>query len=228
MKSFELIKKLEKYPLFTENDISKIVNKSPKYTRTLVHRLSKSGMIKKIERGKYTIYDDPMIFSSYIVTPSYLSLWTAFRYYNITQQQPFAIFVMSPVSRKSLIFNNTEIKFIKSKNIFGYKKKRYSDFDIFLADKEKTIIDALLFHLDINNIYNSLGDKELNFEKLADYAKKTKNTSLVKRLGYLLERKNGNSSGLKGKDNNYIKLDNNIKRNGKINHKWKLIINTKI
>ncbi len=228
MRSIILLKKLENYPLFTEKDLAKIINKSPKYVKTLLYRLNKQDFIKRIERGKYTLYNDPLIFSTYIMIPSYLSLWTAFRYYNWIQQQPFEIFVVSHINKKSIRFQNTKIMFFKTKHIFGYKKERYSDFDIFIAEKEKAIIDALLFHLPIEDIINALEDKEIDFIKLAEYSKRTKNISLIKRLGYILEKKKNNSCGLKALDNNYIPLDYLKKKKGKKDSKWKLIINTEL
>ena len=37
MKTIQLLKRLEAYPLFTQNDVSKLVNKSPKYVKTLLN-----------------------------------------------------------------------------------------------------------------------------------------------------------------------------------------------
>src|SRR3989344_4609957 len=115
MKTIELLKILQAYPLFTENDISKILNKNPAYIKNLLYRIKKRNLIYQIERGKYTLYDDPILFASSIYTPSYISLWTAFRYYNLTEQLPKTIFIMVPKPRKSLKFQNTLIKFIKTK-----------------------------------------------------------------------------------------------------------------
>lgn len=228
MKTIHLLKKLERSPLFTENDVSKIINKSPEYVKTLLYRLNKQNLIKRIEKGKYTVYDDPMLFSSHIITPSYLSLWTAFRFYNMTQQQPFAIFVISAINKKKLKFQNIDIMFFKTKRMFGYKKERYADFDIFIAEKEKAVIDALLFKIPIQDIIYALESEELNFEKLAEYAKKTNNSSLIKRLGYILQTKKEKNYGLKALDNNYIPLDYLNKKKGKKDSAWKLVINTEV
>ena len=125
--SIELLKKLGKFPLFTENDVAKIINKGRDYVKTSIYRLHKKGLITRIEKGKYSLYDDPLIFSSYITTPSYFSLWTALRYYNLTQQQPLDLFVISPISRKPIKLKNEKIFFSKTKHMYGYKKLRYED-----------------------------------------------------------------------------------------------------
>ena len=225
MKTLQLLKRLEAYPLFTQNDVSKLVNKSSKYIKTLLSRLFKQGIIKRVERGKYSVHDDPMIFASYIATPSYLGLWTAIRHYNMTQQQPSSLFVLSPVKRKSITFQNIEIIFIKTCQMFGYNKERYFDFDIFISDREKTIIDSLLFKIPIEDVSKALENEEISFEKLADYAKKAKNKSLIKRLGYLLERNNKQTFGLKPLDNNYVLLDYLSKKRGKKDKKWNVAVN---
>ena len=227
MRTIHLLKRLQRLPLFTENDIAKLTHKNPAYVRTLLYRLHKEGHIRRIEKGKYTIHNDEMVFASYIVKPSYLSLWTAFRYYNMIQQQPFSLFVMTPISKRPIKLGNTEIIFSKTKHLFGYKKERYADFDIFMAEKEKAIIDALLFRIPLKDIFLAMNHK-IDLEKLANYAKMTRNISLIKRLGYLLYKKTGNSYGLKALDNNLIVLDYNGKRKGKKENNWKIIINTEL
>lgn len=226
MKTIHLLKKLERFTLFTESDVAKLINKGPKYIRTLLYRLNKEGLIKRIEKGKYSLYDDALIFASHIITPSYLSLWTALRYYNMTQQQPTSFFIMCSLKRKSIKLHNSKIVFVSTKYMFGYRKVRHSDFDIFMAEPEKAIIDSLLFKIPIEDINLALDSEYLDFEKLSEYARKTGNASLIKRLGYLIDTKKGDSYGLKAMDNNYILLDCHGKKKGKKNSKWKLIINT--
>ncbi len=225
MKTIQLLKRVERLPLFSENDVAKIINKSPEYIRTLLYRLHKNGLIRRVENGKYTVYDDPMVFSSYIVLPSYLSLWTALRYYNMTEQQPYSVFVMVPSPKKSLTFAKTPIAFFSTKHMFGYKKERYNDVDIFMAEREKAIIDSLLFRIPMADIKTALESEEVDLKKLSEYAQRTASISLMKRLGYLLETLKGSSYGLKALDNNYVRLDYLAKKRGKKDKKWKLIIN---
>ncbi len=198
MKTINFLKLLEGYPVFTENDVAKITHEKPTYTRILIHRLSVRGLVHKIERGKYTIHEDPMIFSSYLFTPSYIGLWTALRFYNMTEQLPLIMSVMTPRPKKRIRFNKTNIEFIKTKFMWGYVKQRYQDFDIFVAEKEKAVIDCLLTRrIPISEIENALGSGELDIEKLIRYSKKTKNMALAKRLGFLLESYGHDCSALK-------------------------------
>ncbi len=227
MKTIELLKILQTYPLFTENDLSKILNKKPAYIKNSLYRIKKRNLIYQIERGKYTLYDDPLLFASSIYTPSYISLWTAFRYYNLTEQLPKTIFIMTPRSRKSLKFRNTLIKFIKTKYLFGFKKERYNNFDVFIAEPEKAVIDSLLSKkIPLDEIINVIKTKKLNIKKLIKYAVNVKNKALSKRLGFIMEENNLKCNELKRFiDSNYTKLDSMLAKTGKKNKKWRIIDN---
>ncbi len=222
MNAILLLKQLDLYPIFTEKDVLKITKTTKKYARTLLSRLVKKKYIYRIERGKYSLYDDPLIFASHLAKPAYLSLWTALRYHNLTQQQPQNIFVMVKSAKRKITLPNATINFIVTKHFLGYKTERYRDFDIFMAEPEKAIIDSFLARLPIEYIIEAI-ELNKNPQKIARYAKKTKNSSLIKRVGYLLEKYKQNSYGLKPLDYNYIHLDYTYK-NGKKDKKWRLIL----
>src|SRR3989344_419644 len=227
MKTIELLRILQEYPLFTENDVAKIVDKRADYVKTLLYRLRKQKLIHRVERGKYTLHDDVLIFASFISVPSYISLWTALRHYNLTEQLPKTIFVVVPKTRKSFKFQGTSIEFVKSKHFFGFRKERYRDFDIFIAEPEKAVIDSLLSRkIPLDEIAKAIKTKELRTEKLIDYSIKTKNKSLIKRMGFILEENHLECKKLeKFVDNNYICLDLMLGKTGEKNKKLRIIDN---
>jgi predicted transcriptional regulator of viral defense system len=227
MKLIPFLQQLRQRPVFTENDIAKILNKGAAYVRILLHRLHVQGYIHRLERGKYTLYEDPLIYASHLITPSYFSLWTGLRYHNLTTQQPQNIFVLCSRPKKSIKVGRTKVIFTQSKHLFGYKKERYADFDIFVAEPEKAIIDSLLFRIPLEYVIEALeapGEK-INYPQLAKYAQRTGNKSLIKRLGYLLEKITGQTYGLAPLDYNYVALDYNGRRKGIKHKKWRVIIN---
>ena len=148
MKRISLIKRLEKYPIFTLKTVSEIIEKERNYSKLVIYRLKKYKLIYEIEKNKYTLNKDPLIIASNIIWPSYISGWSALRYYNLTEQLPQAVNVITTRARKKrkINFNNTKIIFtkIRPKYFFGYKRERYDNFDIFIADKEKALIDSAL------------------------------------------------------------------------------------
>ncbi len=229
MKTIKLLKILERYPVFTVNDLARILNKKQEYIKTLLYRLKKRDLVYRLERNKYTIYDDAFLVASLVYFPSYISLWSALRFYNLTEQLPKKIFVVVSVPRKPLKFQDTIIEFIKIKHFFGFKKERYKDFDIFIAEPEKAIIDSfLLKKIPFDEIENSVKDKQINKNKLINYALKIKNKTLIKRLGFLLEENNFKCNKLrKFIDNNYVLLDFALLKKGRKNNKWRIIDNRK-
>ncbi len=229
IEKIRLLKELEKYPLFTFNDFVRITGASAEYARTMLYRMRKEGLVFCIEKSKYTVHDDPLIFASYISIPSYISFWTALRFYNLTEQLPIEIMLAVPEYRKPLKFMDIPITFTKIREFWGYGKKRYGRFDIFIAEKEKCIIDSLLVKkIPIDEIFSILQTEKLNTKKLIEFAARTKSISVMKRIGYMLEFCGIDTLPLEEKissDRNYITLDWNFPAKGKRNTKWKLIVN---
>ncbi|MBI2632189.1 hypothetical protein HYW75_04245 [Candidatus Pacearchaeota archaeon] len=231
MNTIELLKKIGKYKIFTFNEFVRLTGRSCSYCRLYLHRLKKKKLIFSIERGKYTLFDDSIVFSSLITVPSYITSLTAFRIYNFTEQLPNNIMIAVPKSRKKINFYGTDISFFKIHDFWGYNKLNYRGSNIFIAEKEKSIIDALLIkRISFDEIFKAVKTKDYDVDLLKRYAIKTKNKSLIKRLGYLLEINGLNADELIYLiDNNYIPLDFNIKRRkGEKNKKWRLLINTKL
>ena len=226
----QLLKKLEEYPLFTMNEFVRIVGKSPEYARTMIYRLKKERLLYMIEKGKYTVHDDPMVFSSYIVTPSYISFWTALRFHNLTEQLPKDIMMASAKPKHEIDFQGTKIRFFKTKQLWGYKKERYAGFDVFVAEKEKCIVDCLLLkNTPFDEVAKAVAKKELDEKKITEYAVRTKNISLMKRLGYIMEYFGMDVEPLtKHLDNNLIPLDWNAPKKGEKNKKWKITVNRRL
>ena len=227
MKKIKIMKIMEKAPLFTFNEFVRFTEFSPGYAKVYLSRLKKDGMIFEIERGKYSIFDDPFLFSSYIIMPSYISFWTALKFYGFTEQLPSDIMVACAKPRKPINFRGVKILFFKTKNMWGYKKQRFGNFEIIVAEKEKAIIDSLaLRNIPFDEIAKSIETKDFDAQKLLEYAEKTKNISLKKRLGFLLENFGISAEKLsKSLDNNYIPLDWHGKKRGSKNKKWKIIVN---
>ena len=233
MKKIELLKELEKYPLFNLKIVKDIINKDRNYTKLFIHRLKKDNFIFEIEKNKYTLGKDSFVIASNIIWPSYISGWSALNYHHLTDQIPQTIFVITTRARKKkeIIFNNAKIRFTKvnSKYFFGYKKERYGNYDIFIAEKEKALIDsALLKKISFSEICDIMKGnvKNINIPLLIEYLIKINNKSLIKRFGFLLDKLNIKNDKLnKLIDFKYIQLDYSISKKGKKDKKWRIIDN---
>jgi len=233
MKKIELLKELEKYPLFNLKIVKDIINKDRNYTKLFIHRLKKDNFIFEIEKNKYTFGKDSFVIASNIIWPSYISGWSALNYHHLTDQIPQTIFVITTRARKKkeIIFNNAKIRFTKvnSKYFFGYKKERYGNYDIFIAEKEKALIDsALLKKISFSEVCDIMKGnvKNINIPLLIEYLIKINNKSLIKRFGFLLDKLNIKNDKLnKLIDFKYIQLDYSISKKGKKDKKWRIIDN---
>ncbi|MCH8520290.1 MAG: hypothetical protein LAT82_06065 [Nanoarchaeota archaeon] len=212
---------------FTNKDFEAFTHK--KNSHVLLTNLKNNNTIIQIERGKYTLHEDPLIYASHIIYPSYISGISALYYYKLTTQIPLKTLVLT----KEVKRNNSHITFIKSPKtlFFGYTKKIYKKFEIFIVTKEKLLIDSIYFQklgVSISDLDNLL-QEQLDTTLIISYLKQINNISLIKRVGYLLEQHNMNIHNSFKKvleqDSNYIKLEQNLPKKQAINSKWKLNIN---
>lgn len=140
-------KALGDYPVFTVRDLASLLNKKRGYAYLQAYRWKKKKLIFEIEKGKYTLEEDPFLVSSWIVWPSYISGWTALHYYHLTEQLPFTIQVITTKRRNKRIINygNVRLEFtaVKPPFFIGFQRIIQQQKEIFIAEKEKALIDAL-------------------------------------------------------------------------------------
>ncbi len=179
---------LQQYPVFTAKDLADTLHKGIDYAYLVAHRLKKAGVLHEIEKGKYTLETDSFLVASWIVWPSYISCWAALNYHKLTEQLPFTIHVITTRKRKKKIvsYGNARIQIIKIKKtaFTGFQRTTYQGREIFLAEKEKAIVDALATKkmslteaVDvIKNIKRkvNMGRLLLHAKKAAGWAKKLK------------------------------------------------------
>jgi predicted transcriptional regulator of viral defense system len=215
-------------PVFSTNDIIRILGKDENYTNLYIHRLVSRGVLNRVEKGKYCfVNEDPLKIASNLLYPSYISFLTALSYYNLTTQIPIEIQVVSYKQKKPLSYENQKIAFIKFKknNIFGFRR----DDGLLIAEPEKAIVDGIYLpkYLPITEIYSALQEGDFNHEKLVNYIVSIESNVAMKRLGFILESLQiPNYAKLTGKINKkYDLLNPELPVTGVKNSKWRLIIN---
>lgn len=237
MKTASVLKSLEGYVVFDTNTVRNIIKKDLSYTRLFLHRLKRSGNILQVERNRYTVHKDAFLVASRITWPSYISLWSALRFYNLTEQIPHSVWVVTTRKRrtKEIRFIGTDISFVltKPKYFFGFKKIDFRGCEIFVADPEKSIIDGILFRrISVSEIFSILkaGLRTLNVNRLLSYAVKTENKALIKRLGFLLDRLGFDYHNRLSKHVYHPRtpLEYNLPAKGRFNKKWKIIENIRV
>lgn len=232
MKSEDCTAKLREMhkAVFTLNDIAVITQKEKSYLRVYLFRLKKKGKIREVERGKYVLQQHPFITASNMVFPAYISFLSAYSYYQTTTQIPSSIYVVARSSKKAIFLENYRIQFIKfpAYRLFGYHREKFMEKEVFIADKEKAIVDSLYLpkYCPLDEAYNALKE-ELDLAKLVSYALRMHSKVLLKRLGYLLELRGIDiyAQVKKHLNQRYDLLDPFQKRRKQKSKKWRLIIN---
>lgn len=227
MKTLERLQQLKEYPLFTLNDVAKVVPGSKSYLRTYLSRLEKKGLINRIERGKYTLHDDPLLFATHIVTPSYLSMWSLFAFEGLTEQVLRELMIVSPTSRSEIVGTGYRISFTQSSHMFGYRKHLYQDQEIFVAELEKAILDALLYKTTpVDEIEKAIANAVISVDRMQDFLIRIQNSALTKRVAYLMERHGYEMDKMEAMvDYNVVFLDTSLPEVGNPNSKWRVIDN---
>lgn len=234
MNTIQVLQQLTAYPTFNVNTIATIIEKDIPYARLYITRLKQRGIVHQLQRNVYTVQNDPLIIASRISWPSYISLWTALRYHNLTEQVPHTITVVTTraKSRKDITLLNTRIIFerVRPLYFFGFSKITIDNFEVFMAEPEKALIDALLLKkISTTEIYSILQThlKDLSSERIIQYIIKTQNQALAKRFGWILNSFNyHNTTKLKQRTyKTMIPLDYSLPATGKKDTQWGVIIN---
>jgi len=216
--------------IITISDASRIINKSRKYTVLYLERLEKRKIIKRIEKGKYSLPDTSFqVIASNLIMPSYISFLSGLSYHHLTTQIPRITQIATTKSKKRINYENREIQFIKLKRVFGYNREKTQFGYIFIGKKEKIIIDSLLLpkYCPINETIIAIKESKLDVKKLIDYALKMNSIVLIKRLGYSLELNDIDiyPKVKKNLNKRYDLLNPHLPSTDKNNNKWKLKIN---
>jgi predicted transcriptional regulator of viral defense system len=226
MKEKELIKQLQKKTVFSVQDVERIGNFSREYSKLVLNRLVKRGDVFRITKNAYTLHKDAFLISSNIATPSYISFWSASSYYGFTDQILNTIYVAVTRKVKNINFLGYRIIFLKLDNFFGYHKIKNENGEIFIADPEKLLIDAVDKQNKMGNfdeIINVFEKSDISRSKMLEYLKRTKKLSLIKRVCYLLDKiKKIDFLGEFEIDKNYTILDKLSKKDRGIDKKWRI------
>jgi len=162
----KLIQRLKQIPkpYFTFADIRKIALLADPSLKISLNRLVKTGELKKITKGVYTLDLVNMDWENFACTkyaPSYLSFEWALNQYDILSQQSYAL-TLATVKRSHTISTPTyQIIYhhLQPQHFWGYNKKN----NYLIAEPEKAFLD--LAYLSQNG-YAKFDPDEMNLRAL--------------------------------------------------------------
>jgi predicted transcriptional regulator of viral defense system len=173
-----------KIEVFSVYDAAKFISKPAAYTSKF---LSRDRYVRRAERGIYYTKDATEYgVASRIVFPSYATLVSSLRFYNLTEQIPHIIYIASPVQHRPITdLNGFEVNFKKIKKplMYGYRKVDGA----FVADPEKAVIDMIYLNEFVEYAEEAVEERNLSTAKLQNYAERSGVKSIIKRVGEMLD-----------------------------------------
>jgi len=237
MNKLTIVKRLESLNMgvFTTSHASALFDKNIESTRVLLSRLAKEGILTRVKRGYYCLPSTNVLsVASNIYPPSYVSLWAAFEYYGTTAQSPQVIDIInsdkSSRRKLSLETGHFELRFVKTHTsfIYGIEKVYLDGKTTFIAEKEKAIIDGLVFneYVPLGEVTEAIRDG-VNVERAIKYADMSEKQVVMKRLGYLLSQEGLDCDPVDFRDlsDTFVLLDPSFSRVGTYDSKWHVIDN---
>lgn len=190
------------------SDVEKILQINREKSRQLLGNMTKSGWLKRVKRGMYSIIpldspspsitdENPFVIASKLYPGSYIGGWSAANYWGLTDQIFNDIWVMIPQNvrnRENIVDNNKFLlSKIKKKYDFGTKTEWFNNSPVEISDPTKTIIDFLYFPelfsaTSMKDIFiEYINSEYYDLKQLKLYATMSNNKAIFKRLGYLAE-----------------------------------------
>ncbi len=205
-------------------DYASDLSLSESYIPELLHQLERSGWLRRIHGGLYSMRDAMLPGSPLheyeigmaLVSPAAISHWTAMHHHGFTEQIPEVIYVLTTsrwVPRRrsgsgrahnndGYLVNGIRYQFVQVKpdRYFGTQKIWIGTAAVQITDPERTLIDGLVRPQYCGGFGEVLTvveqhHSELDVARLISYAKRV-DEATVRRLGWILEHVNVTSPAL--------------------------------
>lgn len=238
--------------LFSFEDAAKAHGTRDGGLRELLSTLVRRRWLQRLERGKYLILpfeagregewtEHEFIIASYLIDPHYIGFRTALNYYGYTEQLSRTVFVASTrrKAKSALEVSGVTYRFVcmPRRKFFGIAEISLDEHRVNISDREKTIVDCL-DHLKICGGIAEMakalwyGRQELDFVRMAEYARLNGNRAVNQRLGYLLESLGWEAESAiallrKSISGSYAPLDTLAPRKGRHVERWKVVVNVR-
>ncbi|RIH99926.1 hypothetical protein B9J77_04120 [candidate division NPL-UPA2 bacterium Unc8] len=238
----------EKKRLITTEYVRNIFGVAKK-AANILNRLTQKERFIQIEKGKYILVpikapNQQWMPNEFIVAALwmgdrsyYIGYFTMYNYWGFTEQIPRTIFVLNTEksSKKDISGIRYEAVKIKPEKYYGVQKIKVEDQEVFISDKERTLVDFAYNPLgSMRNFEVALQDniKNIDVEKFVKYLIKFPVIAVRKRVGFFLEEYGCSKDTLQplhkaiGEKRVLVPLDPfRQSRKGKINKEWKIIVN---
>jgi len=236
--------------IFSIEDARSMIPGDPK---KLMSSLIRKKWVLPLKRGLYAIVPldvgakgadsfilHNFVIAAHLVEPYYIGYWSALNHYGFSEQIPRTTFVATTKPKMPLSILNSDYYFVAigKRKFFGLQEIEIEGWKVSISTPEKTIADCLdrpEHSGGMDEVARAIyfNHKEMDIAKVCDHAKRMKNMTILKRLGYVLE-----ASGLLDTykevfsrftpSKGYPALDPVSPRKGKHNTRWGLLVNLEV
>ncbi|MBI5206546.1 MAG: hypothetical protein HY934_02030 [Candidatus Firestonebacteria bacterium] len=250
-KEIEVISRLtyEKKRIITKEDLNAFFKFNDIERNKLVYQLKKKGFFCTIKRGAYIFSpleygEEGAAINELLIAPQffphgnyYIGYSTMYNYYNFTEQLFQVIYILNTSLQRGKKICGIEFVFLRvtKGRMYGLEKINIEGKDVIISSLERTLVDLVYFNKPVGGIKNALEiarceikKDRFDVRKFIRFAAKFPNIKTRKRIGVLLEEMGYSNEDL-------IPLEKSIKNTaissfissfkGKLNKRWKVIIN---
>lgn len=188
---------LAKLSVFSIEDAKKL-RKNTKTAYSLLERLMKKGLVKKIRKNVYSCVNavtGQVVASRYqiacaVTSTAYISHHSAFEFYGLANQVFYEVYISSDTKFRDFEFENMSYKYVASKLKEGVIEAKNTD-GVRVTDLERTVIDNIRDFEKIGGFEELLNCLEgvhyLDENKLKTYLGGYDIQALYQKTGFLLE-----------------------------------------
>ncbi|MCK5492286.1 MAG: hypothetical protein KAJ14_04150 [Candidatus Omnitrophica bacterium] len=250
-KEIDVISRLsyEKKRVVTREDLDTFFKFSNNERNKIAYRLKQKGIFSTIKRGVYVF--SPLEYGAQgaainemLIPPQffsqgsyYIGYSTMYNYYNFIEQLFQVVYVLNTSLQRKKKICGIQFNFLRvpENRIYGLEKIAIEGQEVIISSLERTLVDLVYFNKPVGGVKRALEILEgelkkdrCDVKKFIRFAAKFPNITTRKRIGVLLEE-NGYSDDMlapliRSLENTAISsLTESFK--GKLNKKWKVIIN---
>jgi len=185
---------------------------------------------------------NPLLVGTLLMRPYYYGYSTSNAYYGLTTQMRPILYLATTKPGRVFRWRNNRFRFItlSKYKFFGFQEVEVHGTKVKMAEPEKTLVDSVDKMKYAGGIAEVLavihnGLKEVERQKLTNYAVRMRSHSLIQRLGYLIDvlASEGLTSFpeetrkklLKHVGNTVIYLDPSREKRGRLAKAWNIIAN---
>jgi predicted transcriptional regulator of viral defense system len=250
-KETDIISRLsyEKATVVTKEQLEKLFGGTA-LVRQIIYQLKKKGILKPITRGVY--YYSPLEsgpagvqINEFLIPPIlfpkgnyYVGYSNMYNYYGFTDQIFQTMYLLNSSLQRERVICNVLFKLLKipSNRMYGLEAIQIKKTDIIVSDKERTLVDLIYFPKPVGGLKQAfeifkeqVASEKIDIRKFIRYAILFPAKSVRKRIGFVLDECGTAKKILDPlekslQDTSLITLYGSKSRKGRINNKWKVIV----